>query len=124
MKIIDTTIELGVKELKKHGVLLTRDQWLKEVKRCESEGIPVVCEAIVKATAAMEIEDEDTLDTWVGDAESVEGNSMVGTARAILAYAHKCYLIGRVYGDGRRIWRKDMVRGMCSVFRSSFLFTD
>ena len=49
-------------------MLLTREQWLKEAERCESEGSPRTCEAIVKATVAMELEDEDRLDTWVGDA--------------------------------------------------------
>ena len=49
-------------------MLLTREQWLKEAERCESEGSPRTCEAIVKATVAMELEDEDMLDTWVGDA--------------------------------------------------------
>ncbi|KZP07498.1 hypothetical protein FIBSPDRAFT_875426 [Athelia psychrophila] len=100
IKIIDTTIELGVKELKKHGVLLTREQWLKEAERCESEGSPLVCEAVVKATVAMEIEEEDQLDTWVGDAESAEGRGMVGTARAVLAYALKCY------PDRKSLWRR------------------
>ncbi|KZP07700.1 hypothetical protein FIBSPDRAFT_1052820 [Athelia psychrophila] len=46
-EIIDTTIELG----------------LKEAERCESEGSPLVCEAVEKATAAMEIEEEDQLNT-------------------------------------------------------------
>ena len=49
-------------------MLLMREQWLKEAERCESEGSPRTCEAIVKATVAMELEDEDRLDTWVGDA--------------------------------------------------------
>ncbi|KAF7978663.1 hypothetical protein HWV62_45188 [Athelia sp. TMB] len=97
---LDRTIETGVKELKKHGVLLTREQWLKEAERCESEGSPLTCEAIVKATVAMEIEEEDQLDTWVGDAEGAEGRGMVGTARAVLAYALK------VFPDRKSLWRR------------------
>ncbi|KAK0462204.1 PRP1 splicing factor, N-terminal-domain-containing protein [Armillaria novae-zelandiae] len=54
-----------------------RQQWLKEAERCESEGSVRTCEAIVKATVGMELEDEDRLDTWIGDAESVEGRGMV-----------------------------------------------
>ena len=38
------------------------------VKGCESEGDSRTCEA----TVAMELENEDRLDTWVGDAESVK----------------------------------------------------
>lgn len=100
VQMIDRTIEAGVKELKKHQVLLTREQWLKEAERCESEGSPFTCEAIVKATVAMEIEEEDQLDTWVGDAESAEAKGMVGTARAVLAYALK------VYPDRKSLWRR------------------
>ena len=100
LEVVDKTIEAGVRELRRHQVLLTRDQWLKEAERCESEGSPRTCEAIVKATVAMELEDEDRLDTWVGDAESAEAKGMVSTSRAILSYALK------VYPDRRNLWRK------------------
>ncbi|KAF7767988.1 hypothetical protein Agabi119p4_7231 [Agaricus bisporus var. burnettii] len=97
---VDNTIELAVRELRKHGVLLTREQWLKEAEQCESQGSIRTCEAIVKATVAMEVEEEDRLDTWVSDAEGAESKGMVGTARAILAYALK------VYPDRRNLWRR------------------
>lgn len=97
---VDRTIAFGIRALRRHQVLLTREQWLKEAERCESEGSPRTCEAIIKATIAMEVEEEDRLDTWVSDAESAEGKGMVGTARAILAYALK------VYPDRKSLWRK------------------
>ncbi|KAF8876396.1 PRP1 splicing factor, N-terminal-domain-containing protein [Infundibulicybe gibba] len=100
LELVDKTIEAGVRELRKHQVLLTRDQWLKEAERCEAEGSPRTCEAIVKATVAMEVEEEDRLDTWVGDAESAESRGMMGTARAVLAYALK------VYPDRKSLWRR------------------
>ena len=100
LEVVDKTIEAGVRELRRHQVLLTREQWLKEAERCESEGSPRTCEAIVKATVAMELEDEDRLDTWVGDAESAEAKGMVSTSRAVLSYALK------VYPDRRNLWRK------------------
>ena len=97
---VDKTIEMGVRELRRHQVLLTRDQWLKEAERCETEGSPRTCEAIIKATVAMEVEEEDRLDTWVGDAESAESRGKVGAARGILAYAL------RVFPDKRDLWRR------------------
>ncbi|KAL6303914.1 PRP1 splicing factor, N-terminal-domain-containing protein [Sparassis latifolia] len=100
LEAVDKTIELGVRSLRTHQVLLTREQWLKEAERCEAEGSPRTCEAIIKATVAMDIEEEDRLDTWVSDAESAEARSRVGTARAILAYALK------VFPDKRSLWRK------------------
>ena len=100
LELVDRTIEAGVKELRRHHVLLTREQWLKEAERCEGEGSPRTCEAIVKATVDMEVEEEDQLVTWVGDVESAEAKGMVGTARAILAYALK------VYPDKKSLWRR------------------
>ena len=100
LDVVDKTIEAGVRELRRHQVLLTREQWLKEAERCETEGSPRTCEAIIKATVAMEIEEEDRLETWVADAESAEARGMVGTSRAILAYALK------VFPDKRNLWRK------------------
>ncbi|CCM03564.1 uncharacterized protein FIBRA_05700 [Fibroporia radiculosa] len=100
LDVVDKTIEAGVRQLRHHQVLLTREQWLKEAERCESEGSPRTCEAIIKATVAMDIEEEDRLDTWMGDAESAEVRGHIGTARAILAYALK------VFPDKRAIWRK------------------
>jgi pre-mRNA-processing factor 6 len=95
---IDRTIEQALKGLRKHQVSLTREQWLKEAERCEMEGSPRTCEAIVKKTIALEIEDEDRLDTWVSDAESAEARGRVGTARAVLAYARE------VYPDRKSLW--------------------
>ncbi|KAI0071148.1 hypothetical protein K474DRAFT_1736070 [Panus rudis PR-1116 ss-1] len=100
LAVVDKTIEAGVKELRRHQVLLTREQWLKEAEKCEDEGSPRTSEAIVKATIAMDVEEEDRLDTWVGDAESAESRGKVGTARAILAYAL------RVFPDKKTLWRK------------------
>ncbi|TFK38187.1 PRP1 splicing factor, N-terminal-domain-containing protein [Crucibulum laeve] len=100
LEMVDKTIEAGVRELRRHQVLLTREQWLKEAERCEEEGSPRTCEAIVKATVAMELEEEDRLDTWVGDADAAEAKGRVGTARAVLAYALK------VYPDRRSLWMR------------------
>ncbi|KAF5378077.1 hypothetical protein D9615_007629 [Tricholomella constricta] len=100
LEVVDKTIEAGVRELRRHQVLLTREQWLKEAERCEMEGSPRTCDAIVKATVAMDIEEEDRLDTWVGDVESAEARGRVGTARAVLAYALK------VFPDKKDMWRR------------------
>jgi pre-mRNA-processing factor 6 len=121
---IDRTIEAAVRALRQHQVLLTREQWLKEAERCEMEGSPRTCEAIVKATIAIDVEEEDRLDIWVGDAEAAEERGMIGTTRAILAYALK------VFPDKRDLWWKAALlekergtksvshRGRASIYRS------
>ena len=90
-EIVDKTIEMGVRELRKHGVLFTREQWLQEAEKCDEGGKPRTCEAIVKATVAMEVEEEDRFSTWAGEVESMEGRGRIATARAILAYALKVF---------------------------------
>ncbi|KAG8983104.1 hypothetical protein FRB94_009193 [Tulasnella sp. JGI-2019a] len=100
LQLVDKTIELGVRELRKHQVMLTRDQWLAEAERCEGEGSPRTCEAIVKATVAMDVEEEDREGTWVGDVESALAKGKIGTARAVLSYAL------RVFPDKRTLWRR------------------
>ena len=100
LESVDKLIETGVKELRKHQVLLTREQWLKEAEKCEAEASPRTCEAIVKATVNMEIEEEDRFDTWTGDAESAESRGHIGTARAIIAFAL------RVFPDRKALWRR------------------
>jgi pre-mRNA-processing factor 6 len=100
LAMVDKTIEAGVRELRRHQVFLTREQWLKEAENCEEDGSLRTCESIVRATVSMEIEEEDRLDIWMGDAESAGGRGKVGTARAILAYALK------VFPDRKNLWWK------------------
>jgi pre-mRNA-processing factor 6 len=100
LEAVDRTIVFGVQELRRHQVLLTREQWLKQAEDCETQGSQRTCEAIVKATVAMDIEEEDRLDTWVSDAETAESRGMMGTARAVLAYALK------VFPDKNDLWRR------------------
>ncbi|KIJ43896.1 hypothetical protein M422DRAFT_75492 [Sphaerobolus stellatus SS14] len=100
LAVVDKTIEAGVKELRKHQVMLTREQWFKEAEKCELEGSVRTCEAIVKATAGMDVEEEDRLGTWMEDAEGAEGRGRVGTARAVIAFAL------RVFPDRRALWRR------------------
>ncbi|GJJ13502.1 hypothetical protein Clacol_007756 [Clathrus columnatus] len=100
LEVVDKTIEMGVKSLRQHQVLLTREQWLKEAEKCEEEASPRTCEAIIKATVGMELEEEDRYDTWLGDAESAESRGRIGTARAIIAYAL------RVFPDRKALWRR------------------
>ncbi|PPQ73755.1 hypothetical protein CVT24_006946, partial [Panaeolus cyanescens] len=99
-EMVDKTIEAGVRELRKHRVLLTREQWLKEAEKCEEEGSPRTCEAIIKGTINMDVEEEDRLDIWLSDAEALEARGRVHTARSILSYALKCY------PDKKHLWRR------------------
>ena len=100
LAMVDMTIQKGVEDLRKHQVVLNRDQWLSEAEKCEAEGASRTSEAIVKATVAMDVEEEDRESAWVGDMESALSRNKISTARAILAYAL------RVFPDKRGLWRR------------------
>jgi pre-mRNA-processing factor 6 len=100
LDLVDRTVEMAVKELRKHQVSLTREQWLQEAERCERDRSPRTCEAIIKATIAFEIEEEDRYDTWLSDAQASAEKGMVETARAILAYTL------RIFPDHVGAWQR------------------
>jgi len=50
LSMVDKTIEAGVRELRRHQVFLTREQWFKEAEKCEEDGSLRTCEEIVNAT--------------------------------------------------------------------------
>ncbi|KIY64980.1 hypothetical protein CYLTODRAFT_492693 [Cylindrobasidium torrendii FP15055 ss-10] len=100
LDMVDKTVEMAVQQLRKHQVLLTREQWMTEAKNCEKQGSVRTCEAIVKATIAMDVEEEDQLTTWESDADVAEKEGTIHTARAIFAYALK------VFPDRKDLWER------------------
>ncbi|KAF8488337.1 hypothetical protein F5888DRAFT_1796369 [Russula emetica] len=84
---VDKTLATAVRTSRAHGILLTREKWLTEAERCEAEGTPRTCEAIVSATLAMNVKEEDR-------------SGRVGTAGAVLAFAL------RVFPDRPDFWRR------------------
>jgi pre-mRNA-processing factor 6 len=100
LEMVDKTIEAGVRELRRHQVVLTRDQWISEAEKCEAEGSSRTCEAIIKSTIDMDVEEEDRQSTWIADVESSLSRGRIGTARAILAYALK------VFPDKKDLWKR------------------
>jgi len=122
LDVVDVTIDAGVKKLREHQVMLTREQWFKEAETCEAEASPRTCEAIIKATASMDIEEEDRFDTWLEDAESAESRGSIGTARAIIAYAL------RVFPDRKTLWRRaadlEKAHGTRYLFQLTSSFPD
>ena len=113
---MDKTIEGGVNGLKRHQVSLTREQWLKEAERCESDGSSRTCEAIVKTTVAMELEDEDRL---IHGLEMQRLRKRKEWFRLLEPFCHmpsSCILIRGIYGEKRLIWRKPTGLGLFLSF--------
>lgn len=96
---IDTIIARAVEELARHQVIMSREQWIKEAERCETEESPRTAQAILKATLHLDVEEEDRLDTWLDDAESAAKRNFINCARGIYAY------IIRVFPTKKAVWR-------------------
>lgn len=107
--MVDKMLVGAVSSLNKAGAVLSRDQWMEEALRVDSEGSPMTSEAIVKATISIGIEDdEDRRIVWVQDAEAAKERGRIATARAILAFTL------RRFPDRAAIWRFaiDLEKGM------------
>ncbi|KAI7872015.1 PRP1 splicing factor, N-terminal-domain-containing protein [Spinellus fusiger] len=98
--IIERIITRAVYTLSQAGSILDRDQWLKEAEQCEKNTSVLTCQAIVRATVGLGIEDEDRKSTWMEDAESCIVHNSIETARAIYAHALK------VFPGKKSIWRQ------------------
>lgn len=99
-KMIDIIIQRAVTALSKKGTVLDREQWIKEAEQCEKENSISTCQAIIRATIGLGIEDEDRKLTWMEDAESCIAHGSYETARAIYAYALM------VFPNKKSIWRR------------------
>jgi pre-mRNA-processing factor 6 len=97
---VDKIIEKGIKVLQQYSVVMDRETWLKEAEVAEAGGSPMTCQAIVRATIHMNVEDEDRYRTWTDDAESALQRGAVETSRAMFAYA-----LG-VFPGKRALWQK------------------
>ncbi|KAJ3223282.1 hypothetical protein HK099_001323 [Clydaea vesicula] len=84
---VDMIIKTGVKTLVGLGSKLDREQWIKEAENCEKNDSLITCQAIIKATIGIGVENEDRESTWMEDAESCAKRQMFATARAIYAFA-------------------------------------
>ncbi len=84
--------------MRAHGVLLTREQWLKDAG-CEAEGAPRTCEVMYLQPLRWDVEDQDRFATWLGDAEAADARGHVCTAHAVFAFSL------RVFPDRHSLWR-------------------
>ncbi|KAF9330959.1 hypothetical protein BG006_006126 [Podila minutissima] len=99
-KSVEKLVAVAVKQLAVKEAALTRDQWLEEAERCEKNAFIHTCQAIVRTTIAMGVEEPDMKSTWMEDAESAIAHQSYGTARAI--YAHAL----RTFPHKKSIWRR------------------
>ncbi|KAJ4825870.1 Protein STABILIZED1 [Turnera subulata] len=85
-------IERGIRTLQGEGVVIDREAWMKEAEAAERVGSVATCQAIIKNTIGIGVEEEDRKRTWVADAEECKKRGAIETARAIYAHALTVFL--------------------------------
>ena len=97
---VDKLMAAAVATLKRKQVILSREQWLQEAERCESEGSALTAQAIVKATIHLEVEEEDRRNVWLEDADRAEKGGFFEVARA-------CFVVLlETFSSSQAVWRK------------------
>ncbi|KAL4171204.1 hypothetical protein KRP22_009302 [Phytophthora ramorum] len=91
LDMIDRIIQLALKSLQKHQVVMNREMWLKEAEACEQADAPLTCAAIVRASLDVGVEPEDRKRTWMDDAENSINRGALLTAKAVYASALKVF---------------------------------
>lgn len=97
---VDKLMSAAVARLKKNQVILSREQWLQEAERCESELSPLTGQAIVKATIHLDVEEEDRRSVWLEDAERAEKGGFYEVSRA-------CFVVLlETFPKSASVWRR------------------
>ncbi|KAI9893233.1 MAG: hypothetical protein M1814_000360 [Vezdaea aestivalis] len=82
----------AVTALAKESAMLPREDWIREAEKCESEGAPMTCQAIVRETLGYGLdEDDDRKKIFLNDAKESLSRDRIITARAIHAYALRLF---------------------------------
>ncbi|KAI3852397.1 hypothetical protein MKX03_018877 [Papaver bracteatum] len=90
--MVGKVIERGIRSLQKEGLDIGRDVWMKESEAAERAGSVLTCQAIIRNTIGVGVEEEDRKRTWVADAEECKKRGSIETARAIYAHALTVFL--------------------------------
>lgn len=85
--MVPTIIKRAIKSLSANNVVVNHEQWLKEAEAAEKSGSLETCQAIVRTTIGIGVDDEDRKRTWMADAEDCLKRQSTETARAIFAHA-------------------------------------
>ncbi|KAF9608364.1 hypothetical protein IFM89_009483 [Coptis chinensis] len=85
--MVGKIIERGIRALQREGLDIDRELWMKEAEAAERAGSVATCQAIIRNTIGIGVEDIDRKRTWVADAEECKKRKSIETARAIYAHA-------------------------------------
>ena len=98
-KVVEGMVKKAISQLAKESAMLKREEWIGQAEKCEEEGSPATCAAIVYATLDWSLdEDDDRKEIFRDDAKASIGRGRYVTARAI--YKHAC----AIFTNSRTLW--------------------
>ena len=97
---VDIVIKRGIKVITKEGVTVSREDWVKEAQLAEMAGSILTCDAIIRCTADIGVDEDDKEKVWLEDAETCINEKAYETARALYRHASS------VYSTNHTIWMK------------------
>lgn len=97
---VSKVIERAIRSLQREGVVIDREAWMREAEAAERAGSVATCQAIIRTTIGIGVEEEDRKRTWVADADECKKRGSIETARAI--YAHSL----SVFKGKKSVWLK------------------
>ncbi|KAF8059986.1 STA1 [Scenedesmus sp. PABB004] len=85
MDMVPKIIARALKSLQGHGVVISREAWLREAEAAEraTPACIATCKAIVAEVVGIGVEEEDRRRTWMGDAEEAARRGSIETARSV-----------------------------------------
>lgn len=91
LDMVTRIVQMAIKSLQKHQIVMKREAWLQEAEACEQADAPLTCAAIVHASLDIGVDPEDRKRTWMDDAENSISRGALLTAKAIYAFALKVF---------------------------------
>ncbi|OMO59771.1 RNA-processing protein, HAT helix [Corchorus capsularis] len=86
--MVGKIIERCIRALRREGLVIDSEAWMKEAEVVERVGYAVTCQVIIRNTIGSGMDqDEDRKRTWVADAEECKKRGSIETSRAIYDHA-------------------------------------
>ncbi|KAH6821826.1 pre-mRNA splicing factor-like protein [Perilla frutescens var. hirtella] len=90
--MVGKIVDRGIRALRREGLQIDRDFWMKEAEAAERAGATATCRAIIHHTIGVGVDEQDRERTWVDDAEECKMRGSIETARAIYAHSLTIFL--------------------------------
>lgn len=91
LEMVPKILTRAISTLQKNGVILRRALWLEQAGESEEASAPETARSILRASSGIEVEEEDKLRTWKGDAEMFVRQKRFVCARTLYQLLNETY---------------------------------